>query len=365
MEDRYFSLTILQPWVEKVFLHMGYNLCDAQTATTVLLSADIRGVSSHGIARLSQYFQRWKEGRIQSTCNVSIIKETPSTATIDAANGLGLVVGVKSMQIAIDKAKQVGTGWVVVNNSTHFGIAGYHAMLALPHDMIGIAMTNASAQVAPTNSKERMLGTNPIAVAVPTGNDEPFVLDMATSAASFGKIEIAERKNMVIPEGWVQDMYGEISTMPTTMKKGGSLLPLGSDVNRSSHKGYGLSSVVDILSGVLSGASYGPWIPPFPSHLPIPANTPGKGVGHFFGAMRVDAFREKEDFFLHVNKWISRMRQAMPISPEKLVLVAGDRARLNEKINIEKGICIIHPVLKNLQSIAKEIHIEDILDKSN
>src|SRR5881398_2356124 len=165
--SKLFSYDQLFDFSKNVFLKMGCSEDDANLATKVLLSADIRGVDSHGIARLSGYVRLWEAKRVNANPQIKIIHETPSTATVDGDAGLGLVVAPYAMQLAIDKARQCGTGWVSVGNSNHFGIAGYHAMMALPHDMIGIAMTNASALVAPTFSSERMLGTNPIAVAIP------------------------------------------------------------------------------------------------------------------------------------------------------------------------------------------------------
>ena len=156
------------------------------------------------MARLSGYVRLWEAKRINAKPDIKIVHETPSTAVVDGDAGLGLVVAPFAMQVAIDKAKNVGTGWVSVKNSNHFGIAGSHAMMALQHDMIGIAMTNASALVAPTFSTERMLGTNPIAVAIPAGNEQPFVADFATTTAANGKLEILQRKNENAPNGWVQ-----------------------------------------------------------------------------------------------------------------------------------------------------------------
>ena len=171
-------------------------------ATKVLLNADVRGIDSHGVARLSGYVRLWEAKRINANPVIKIIHETPSTATVDGDAGLGLVVAPQAMQIAIDKAKNVGTGWVSVQNSNHFGIAGFHAMMALEHDMIGIAMTNASALVAPTFSIEKMLGTNPIAVAIPANKQPAFVADFATTTAANGKLEILQRKNASTPLGW-------------------------------------------------------------------------------------------------------------------------------------------------------------------
>jgi LDH2 family malate/lactate/ureidoglycolate dehydrogenase len=179
---------------------MGCSEEHAILSTRVLLSADMRGVDSHGVARLSGYVRLWESKRINATPNIRIVHQTPSTAVVDGDAGLGLVVAPFAMQVAIEKADKAGTGWVSVKNSNHYGIAGYHAMMALEHNMIGIAMTNASAIVAPTFSVERMLGTNPIAVAIPAHNEPPFVADFATTTASNGKLEILQRKNEESPD---------------------------------------------------------------------------------------------------------------------------------------------------------------------
>ena len=202
----------LRNFSEIVFLKMGCSKEDASIAATVLVSADLRGVDSHGVARLSGYVRLWEANRINTHPNIKIVHETPSTAVVDGDAGLGLVVGPAAMKIAIKKAKEVGTGWVSVKNSNHFGIAGYHALLAVAEDMIGIGMTNASPLVAPTWSKEQMLGTNPIAVAIPAGEEPPFVADFATTTAANGKLEILQRKNLDAPLGWVQDKDGNETT---------------------------------------------------------------------------------------------------------------------------------------------------------
>ncbi len=209
---------------KNVFLNIGCNEEDAILAANVLLSADLRGIDSHGIARLSGYVRLWDAERVNTNPNLKIIHQTPSTATLDGDRALGLVSAPKAMQIAIDKAKLVGTGWVCVQNSNHFGIAGYHAMLALEHDMIGICMTNASPLVAPTFSLEKLLGTNPICVAVPAGEEPSFVADFATTTAANGKLEILQRKNGVAPVGWIQNKNGKSSTDPHELKVGGALL---------------------------------------------------------------------------------------------------------------------------------------------
>jgi L-2-hydroxycarboxylate dehydrogenase (NAD+) len=257
-------------FAEQIFVKIGCSEKDAATAATALLSADLRGIDSHGVARLTGYVRLWEAQRANTQPNIKIIHETPSTAVVDGDSGLGLVVAPFAMQVAIAKAKNVGTGWVSVQHSNHFGIAGYHAMKALEHDMIGIAMTNASALVAPTFSVERLLGTNPICVAVPAGIEPPFVADLATTTAANGKLEILQRKNQLAPTGWIQDKNGNTSTNPHELKSGGALLPLGGDREHGSHKGYALGAIVDIFSAVLSGANYGPWVPPFPAYVAMP-----------------------------------------------------------------------------------------------
>ena len=303
-----FSIDELKKISYNVFISMGCSQADATLASEVLISADERGVDSHGIARLSGYHRLWKAKRINPAPEVKVVHETPTTLTIDGDAGLGLVVGPKAMDLAIKKAETYGTCWVSVKNSNHFGIAGYHAMKALEKDMIGIAMTNASPLVSPTFSTERLLGTNPIAVAIPAKTQDPFVLDMATTTAANGKLEILQRKEQEAPQGWIQDKNGGISTNPKELKDGGALLPLGGDREHGSHKGYGLGAVVDIFCAVLSGANYGPWVPPFVSFLPLPEDPVGEGIGHFFGVMRVDAFRPKDEFFKHMDNWIATFK---------------------------------------------------------
>ncbi len=337
---------------------MGCSAKDAAIATKVLIAADLRGIDSHGVARLSGYVRLWEAGRINATPNIHVVHETPSTAVVDGDAGLGLVVAPYAMQIAIDKAKEVGTGWVSVKNSNHFGIAGYHAMMALEHDMIGMAMTNASALVAPTFSSEKMLGTNPIAVAIPAGNEPAFVADMATTTAANGKLEILQRKNADAPNGWVQDANGNDVTDANILKKGGALLPLGSDREHGSHKGYALGSIVDIFSAVLSGGSYGPWAPPFPAYIPLPQNMPGQGLGHFFGAMRIDAFRPAQDFKSNMDNWITRFRNATPIDPAQKVLIPGDPEREAHEARMQMGIPVVDPVVLDLKEVGARFGIQ-------
>ncbi len=353
-----YSSKKLKEFTQNVFQKIGCPADEASLAAEVLVSADLRGVDSHGVARLSGYVRLWEANRLNATPNIKVTHHTPSTAVIDGDKGLGLVVGPKAMEIAIEKAKEVGSGWVSVKNSNHFGIAGYHSLLAVQNDMIGISMTNASPLVAPTFAKERMLGTNPIAVGIPAGEQPPFVADLATTTAANGKLEILQRKGEDTPEGWVQDKDGHPITDAHGVKKGGALLPLGSDREHGSHKGYCLGSVVDIFSAVLSGASYGPWAPPFVSFLPLADNMPGEGLGHFFGAMRIDGFRPKEEFKQHMDNWITRFRNTEPVSKDQKVLIPGDPEREMEQQRLNEGIPLHESVVKDLTELAQKLELE-------
>lgn len=352
-----FNYTGLYSFAKNIFLKIGCSKVDADTAAKSLLSADLRGVDSHGIARLVGYVRLWEVKRINAAPAIKVVYETPSTAVVDGDSGLGLVVAPFAMNVAIQKATHVGSGWVSVKNSNHYGIAGTPAMMALEHDMIGISMTNASPLVAPTFSTDRLLGTNPIAVAVPAGKEPPFVSDMATTTAANGKLEILQRKNEAAPLGWIQDKQGEASCNPNELKLGGALLPLGGDREHGSHKGYALGSIVDIFSGVLSGANYGPWVPPFPSYIPMPENMPGEGIGHFFGAMRIDAFRPADDFKKHMDTWIQTFRNARRVPGESRVYIPGDIERETEAERIISGIPLVESVVSELKELADKFEI--------
>lgn len=349
----------LNEFVAEIFLKIGFNLADAQLAAEVLVSADARGIESHGIARIPGYIRLFENDRLNPKAQISIIHETPSTATIDADKGLGLVMAPKAMEIAMQKAEKVGTGWIAIQNSNHFGIAGYHAMLPLKKNMIGWSMTNAGPLVTPTFSQERLLGTNPIAVAIPAKNQPPFVADFASTAVAYGKLEILQRLNKDCPDGWVQDAQGNPSNDSHAIKNGGALLPLGGDRLHGSHKGYALGAIVDILSGVLSGANFGPWVPPFATAgFMAVGNQVGKGTGHFLGAMRVDAFRPEAEFLTSMDQWIQRFREAKAIDGEK-VLIPGDPERILEEERKLNGIPVSEELIQLMLPIIEKYQIEN------
>ena len=353
-----FSYEQLYKFTHDMLLKIGCPEVHAQIGADVLLSADMRGVDSHGVARLSGYVRLWEKGRINTNPNIKVVHETPSTAVVDGDKGLGLVVAPYAMNVAIEKASKAGTGWVSVKNSNHYGIAGYHAMMALEHDMIGISLTNASPLVSPTFSKERLLGTNPISVAIPADQEPPFVADMATTTAANGKLEILQRKGEDAPQGWVQDKDGNSTTSSNGVKDGGALLPLGGDREHGSHKGYALGSIVDIFSAVLSGANYGPWVPPFVAFLEPDPNPVGEGIGHFFGAMRVDAFRPASEFKSHMDNWIKRFRSAETTPGNEKVLIPGDPERELEEYRKTNGIPLLDPVVKDLSELGQRFGVK-------
>jgi L-2-hydroxycarboxylate dehydrogenase (NAD+) len=352
-----FPVDYLKDFSAAVFTHFGISEVDARQAADVLARSDLRGIDSHGVARLHTYFDMLELGRINSKPNIRIVREKASVATVDGDNGLGLVVGPKANEIAMDKAETFGSGWVSVCNTNHFGIAGYYPLKALERDLIGWAMTNSTKLVAPLWGAERMLGTNPIAIAFPGYKEPPIVIDMATSAVAYGKIEIALRKKEQIPKGWIIDRDGRDTVDPQDMIDGGAQLPLGSDRDMGGHKGYGLASMVDILCCVLSGANWGPFAPPFALRQEIPDRSVGKGIGHFFGAMQIDGFIDKDEFKKQIDDWIHVFRNTKPAPGTNGPLIPGDPEREAEAIRSKEGIPLIKPVVDDLLDISKKTGI--------
>ena len=348
-----FDIEALKAFSRAVFMHLGVPEQDAAEAAQVLAFADLRGIDSHGVARLRTYYDMLTLGRINPVAEVTITRESASTATVDGGNGLGLVVGPKANRIAMDKADQAGTGWVCVRNTNHYGAAGYYSIEALARDQIGWSMTNTTKLVAPLWGAERMLGTNPIAIAFPGKDEPPIVIDMATCAAAYGKLEIAIRKGQPVPEGWVIDKHGNPTTDPQAMVDGGAIVPLGSDRDRSAHKGYCLAVMVDVLCCVLSGANWGPWAPPFALRQEIPGRSVGKGIGHFFGAMRIDAFIDPDEFKRQIDDYVRTFRATRPAPGAEGPLIPGDPEREFEGIRAREGIPVVEPVVRDLMEISK------------
>ena len=338
----YFPAEDLHRYIVNYFRRWQVPEEDANLAAEVLLSADKRGVDSHGLIRLSSYYgSRLRKGLIDPQTPLNVIKETPTTLTMDGGNGLGHPVSVKTMRLCIEKARQTGIGLAAVRNSNHFGIAGYYAMMALPEDMIGICLTNTAPLVAPTHSRKAILGTNPIAVAAPTASQRPFVLDMATSIVPIGRINVYQKENKSIPEGWGVDGQGLVTEDPNAVRNGGALMPLGGPELLRGYKGYGLSLVVDIFSGVLSGAAFG-------ENVGNATQDRQCNVGHFFGALRIDAFREVNEFKRDMDQLLTQLKQAPKAAGEERIFIHGEKEFEAEDRAVNEGVELSEATVKVL-----------------
>ena len=315
----YYAESALHDYIVRYFLRWGVPDEDAAIAADVLLSADRRGVDSHGLIRLNSYYgSRLRKGLIDPLSPLSILKETATTLAVDAGNGLGHPVSVKTMRMCIAKARTSGVAMATVRNSNHYGIAGYYAMMALPEDMIGLSFTNTTPLVAPTHGRKAMLGTNPIAVAVPCGQSRPFVLDMATSIVPIGRITVYQKNGKPIPAGWGIDASGQVTEDPAAVKNGGALMPLGGPEILRGYKGYGLSLMVDIFSGVLSGAAFGENVNNTASETP-------SNIGHFFAAIRIDSFRNPGEFKTDMDTLLNQLRQSPKAAGEERIYIHGEK----------------------------------------
>jgi L-2-hydroxycarboxylate dehydrogenase (NAD+) len=352
-----FPIERLREFASRVFETCGVPEEDAHLAADVLASADLRGIDTHGVARLPQYYEMFDQGRINPRPEIRVIRDSPATATVDGDNGLGLVVGPRANRLAMEKAERVGTGWVAVRNSNHFGAGGYYPLQGLPRELIVWAMTNSPPQVAPLWGAEKMLGTNPMAIAFPGLEEPPVVIDLTTSAIAFGTVEHAAREGKSIPEGCAIDRDGRMTTDPNAMLDGGALLPLGSDRQRGGHKGYCLAAMVDLLSGALSGASWGPFAPPFPAYLPAPPRSVGEGVGHIFGAFQISAFSDPVEFRRQVDDWVRTMRGTRPAAGTAGPLIPGDPNRRAEQVRRVQGVPVSQSVVENLRRLSLRVGV--------
>src|SRR6266536_6026888 len=335
----------LTRFVSRSFEKLGVTSGDAEIAAKVLVAADLRGVDTHGVIRFSAqaWYVKWlTEGSMTARPNIRVISESSSTALIDGDRGMGMVIGHRAMEIAIRKAKESGIGMVGVRNSRHYGMSAYYAMRALPHDMIGIAMTNASRQVVPTFGREAKYGTNPMCFAVPADKELPFVLDMATTTAAAGKLEVAVRHGDAIPLGWALDENAEPTTDPKVAQKARRLLPLGGTREGGSHKGYGLAIVVEILCGVLTGTI-------------TALNSNQEPRGHFFGAIRIDAFRPVADFKADMDRLIRELKSTAPMAGQQRVFVAGEIEFETTQERAARGIPLHSSVLDGLRAVSEQL----------
>jgi LDH2 family malate/lactate/ureidoglycolate dehydrogenase len=354
-----FSKNQLSSLVEKFFLKAGCSPENAKIITGMLVAAEMRGIPSHGVMRIKDYIGLWQKGRMNMNPSLKIVHETPSTATIDGDMAPGMVAGKFAMNLAIEKAKKIGSGWVAVRNSNHFGIAGYYTIMAAEKDMLGFAMTNANALVAPTFSVDRMLGTNPIAFSIPGKNEPIFTADFATTPIARGKLELMEKQGKKAPFGFIQDADGNPSDNPAVLKNGGAILPLGGDYEHASHKGYCLGAMVDILSAILSGANFGPFVPPQVAYLDPKPDAPGQGLGHFFGAVRLDGFRPADEVKEYMDLWISTFRKAKVGINHEHLIIPGEPELKNEKFNEINGITIVPQVWQELLKTADLLGISE------
>lgn len=356
----YIQADALRRFCTEVFVTLGVGKRHAEITADVLVAADLRGVDSHGVARLQRYVNGIRSGMMRPDAKPRIVHETPTTATIDGADGLGQPAAHMAMQVAMDKAQQVGAGFAAVRNSNHYGIAGYYAMMALEKDMIGISATNAAVLVVPTFGCNAMLGTNPIAVAAPASQERPFVLDMATSVVPRGKLEVYNRLGKDLPDGWATDEAGRGTNNPARVLKnlveraGGGLLPLGGKGElHSGHKGYGLALLVDIISAVLPGAAYADLVyPKTEDGKPLPSK-----IGHFFGALRVDAFRPAAEFKADMDDLIRRLKDSPKAEGAERIYIHGEKEFETQEERQAHGIPLHPTVFKTLRDIGEELRI--------
>ena len=337
----------LTRFVSRSFEKLGVPAGDAEIAANVLVASDLRGVDTHGVIRFNPHawYVKWlRDGVMTAKPNIRVIKENASTALLDADNGMGFVAGHRAMELAIKKARESGVGIVTVRNSRHYGMSAYYSMLALPHDMIGIAMTNASRQVVPTFGREARFGTNPISFAIPAQQEQAFVLDMATTTAAAGKLELAIRLGKPVPTGWALNEKAEPTTDPKVAQQARRLLPLGGSRESGSHKGYGLGILVEILCGVLTGT--------------LTALNPNQEPrGHFFGAIDPSAFRPAAEFKADMDRLIRELKSTPPVEGESRVYVAGEIEFETAEERSERGIPLHSSVLNGLRDVAAQLGV--------
>jgi L-2-hydroxycarboxylate dehydrogenase (NAD+) len=337
----------LTGFVAAAFEKLGVPPQDAAIAANVLVMADLRGVDTHGVIRFNpgSWYVKWlRDGEMTPAPKIQIVSEAASSALLDGDRGIGMVIGHRAMELAIEKAKVSGVGMVGVCNSRHFGMSAYYAMRALPHDMIGIAMTNAGRQVVPTFGREPRFGTNPICFAAPAQSELPFVIDMATTTAAAGKLELAARRGASIPLGWALDEKAEPTSDPTIAQKARRLLPLGGTREGGSHKGYGLAILVEILCGVLTGT--------------VTALNQNQDLrGHFFAAMKIDAFRPVSEFKNDMDRLIKELKSTRPIKDQERVYVAGEIEFDTAKRRAKEGIPLLGSVIRGLRDVGEQLDV--------
>jgi L-2-hydroxycarboxylate dehydrogenase (NAD+) len=335
---------------------VGVSESDAGDVANVLVAADLRGVESHGIARLDLFYVcRIEAGVVNARPTYATLCDRPTQFALDAGNGLGHPAGIFAMRKAIEKARNNGLAFATVRNSNHYGIAAYYAMLALEHDLIGISMTNSTHLAVPTFGRQKTQGTNPIAVAIPANGHAPFVLDMSTTAVTFGRLEVSERKGKPLKAGWAVDAEGRETRDPTIAMTRGALLPLGGyGTDGGGHKGYGLGALVEILCGVLSGGMFG-------TDLRLDERgLHGGTVGHFFGVLRIDALRDAGAFGHDLARELHTFEQSAPVPGAERVVTAGEPERANTERYRREGVPIDPKVWEGLDAMAERLGIDKL-----
>ena len=363
MSDKtiYIKSDILEKFMVEVFKGLGSPEEDAKISADVLITSDKRGIDSHGVNRLKPiYYDRIKEGIQNPVTKFEIVKEGPTTAVVDGNNGMGHVIAKKSMEIAIKKAKEFGMGMVAVRNSTHYGIAGYYAMMAAEAGMIGITGTNARPSVAPTFGIENMLGTNPLTFGMPSDEEFPFVLDCATSLTQRGKIELYAREGKECPEGWVIDENGKTKTdskeiLDDLIKGRAALAPLGGiGEDLAGYKGYGYSTVVEIMSAALQAGNFLKMLNGIENGKKVPYR-----LGHFFMAIDISAFIDLESFKKTTGDILRELRKSKKADKNGRIYTAGEKEHEVWIRRKETGIPVNEELQKELLQMKDELGLED------
>jgi len=347
----------LESFCGAIFEASGLSHQDAVIAAQVLVAADARGIPSHGVARLWRYVNGLTNGVMVPNAQIQVLMDTPTSIAFHANGAMGAPVSARAMTTVIDKAKSAGAAFGCVRDSNHFGIAGYYAMMAMEHDMIGIAMTNTAALGVPTFGRQVMFGTNPIAFAAPADKERGFVLDMATTVVTRGKIEVYDRLGKDLPSGWAVDKTGRSATDARTIlddmfvRAGGGIMPLGGTGELTSgHKGFGLAILVDILCAALCGAPFGPAV--------ADTETSSGRVSHFFGAIRIDTFRDPRAFRQDMDRMLCSLRESPPAEDAERVYYAGLKEFEHESECQQLGVPIFTQTFDEISAIGRERGID-------
>lgn len=336
--------------MERLFLRVGVPAEDAATAVDVLLFSDMHGIDSHGIPRMRMYLNTIAAGRVNVTPRVTVVREGPATVTLDGDRGLGLVVAPLAMRRAIEKARETGWCTVAVRASNHLGALSYYPMLAVREGLGGMSMTNAGPLMVPTFGTIPVLGTNPFSVGFPGGNtSDPFLLDMASTSVAWGKVEIAKREGLPIPDRWAVDGTGAFTTDPNTAV---ALAPLGSDYAGRSQKGYGLATMVDCFTAMLSAGTWSMRIPGRGT-----GEHPHPGTCHCFMAWNIDAFTDLATYRDQMDDMMATLRATPPAPGHDAVLAPGQPEFDSYRDRSVHGIPLHQSVRDDLRDLAAEYDV--------